>query len=296
MSADPARPTTSFDAGFAFNVHPFESLPPLIKEAEKLKRHPPCGRGTLIGRRDDDGAILLIPLTCKKWVCPNCRPFLLARWRRTLLAGAPERKIELTCSPKDFASPWEMRVAMARALTSLVQAARRKWGTFEYAYVWELHKSGYPHLHILQRGAYIPFAWLSARWRKLTGGSHVYIEKVGDAVGGARYLLKYMAKGVSQTAAAFPGKRIIGKSKAWCVPEENPEKPELRPGVAWARIGLGIWVVLEALSFGGARLLGDWSADGALPVDVSHWESCHDEVAFALDICFHQIGAPAPET
>ena len=58
----------------------------------------------------------------------------------------------------------------------------------------ELHKSGYPHYHLLVRSSFIPQKELSGKWAELTGSPIVDVRKILDNFSSFRYLVKYLTK------------------------------------------------------------------------------------------------------
>lgn len=186
---------------------------------------PPCGHGFVIAHDRISGDTIILPMRCHKWSCPYCatirRTHLLSQIRR----GHPERHIVLTIRPNPAWTLDRLCQWLRARFRLLVQAIRRKYGTFEYIAILELHKSGVPHLHVLARGSYIPQKWLSLRWQKLTGAWQVHIKAVTRTRRAANELAKYLAK----TAVAFNDKGCTAPlqaiSKNWLLdPEAN--KPD----------------------------------------------------------------------
>ncbi len=110
--------------------------------------------------------------------------------------GNPERFITLTRIGGD---PYEVLTR----LKALLKAIRREGWRFEYLEAVEV-KRGVAHLHILQKGDYIPQAWLSREWEKLGGGRIVDVRAITDGAGAARYIFKYALKG----GEYWPGRKI----------------------------------------------------------------------------------------
>lgn len=109
-----------------------------------------------------------------------------------------------------------------KAFTKLVQRIRRKYGIFEYMLVWELTKKGTPHIHLLQRGTWIPKQVLSDMWCSLTGSFIVDIKRIQRSRDVARYITKYMGKSIADCAETLNGFRILQKSKGYVI-EPLPE-------------------------------------------------------------------------
>lgn len=92
----------------------------------------------------------------------------------------------------------------------------------------EIQKNGTPHLHVLQRGTYIPQRWLSAAWLSLTGSFKVYIEKVNHVEGAVDELTKYLCKTAAQVQAACPGRPLWTMSRNW-LPADFDDKSDREP-------------------------------------------------------------------
>lgn len=114
-------------------------------------------------------------------------------WRLGDLAAlaAPERWITLSRTSEDVRGAYE-------ALRRLSRLLRRRGRGWEYLAVPELHENGTYHLHLLQKGSYIPQAELSQLAEQAGMGRVVWIrsiEKMGeDRQSVAKYLVKYMTK------------------------------------------------------------------------------------------------------
>lgn len=176
-----------------------------------------CCTGSLVGRDEETGTVLVVPMYCHRWTCPRCGKRKAAVWRRVAIAGDPERFITLTLRE---VPAWQAKRAaekMKRAWAKLVQRIRRKWGECEYLLVFELTKKGTPHIHMLQRGCYIPQAWLSEQWCKLTGSYIVDIRRVRNKADVGNYITKYLGKSVGEVSSALHGLRIVQRSKRWII-------------------------------------------------------------------------------
>lgn len=164
-----------------------------------------------------------IPARCKSWRCAYCAP--LNAFKVGLLAevGKPERFITLTRAPSE-------KSALSLAFAHAVQALRRRGYAFQYLAVPELHKNGLPHLHILQRGDFIPHSVVSEVWEVATQGYYhgqgsfvVDIRQVESTDDAVSYVTKYMTKGAGDGSAKgwaalqarYPGMRHYRRSREW---------------------------------------------------------------------------------
>lgn len=173
-----------------------------------------------------------IPARCKKWSCFACAKINYYKADWLLTAGNPERFITLS-----RAGDSPTRISLN--LKHLVQALRRKGYEFEYAAIVELHRNGQPHLHLLQRGDFIPQRVLSKQWRIATskgygglGSSIVDIRAIQDNQNVRGYVLKYLKKtweadkhdpkSWAALQDKYPGLNHYRMSKNWLA--ERPEK------------------------------------------------------------------------
>ena len=85
---------------------------------------------------------------------------------------------------------------------ALVMRLRRRYGRFEYIGVVET-KGDRVHLHLVFRGEYMAQAMISSMWQEIHSSPVVDIRAVWGARGGARYLVKYLAKATSRYWASY---------------------------------------------------------------------------------------------
>ena len=182
-----------------------------------------CVTGSLIGLTTDHSTLRIIPLFCHKWSCPRCREAKSNKWRQIAEAGQPDRFITLTLRSSETLSTVFQAHIIKKAFPRLVEEIRKKWGPMEYMLVFELTKQGTPHVHVLQRGGFIPKAWLSTLWNRLTGSFIVDIKKIDNPASVGRYIMKYMGKAIADVHSKLHGMRIIQRSKNWIIPSDKPD-------------------------------------------------------------------------
>jgi len=138
----------------------------------------------------------VFPLRCRSWTCPDCAPRRRKAVIRQATAGEPNRFITITSNASTGATPDEWALLMTRAWRDVVREFRRLWPQREAQYmcVFEATKIGYPHMHILWRGGFLPWAWLSKQMRIRINAPHVYITKIINASVAAQYCAKYFSK------------------------------------------------------------------------------------------------------
>lgn len=177
-------------------------------------------------------------LYCRSWRCPVCQPKRRAEVLRLIEAGLPERLITLTTTPD------RLEDADARA-RNLVKAWREIVRRFEklhpgkkiqYLAVLEATKKGEPHMHIVQRGGFIPQKWLSEQLEELVGAWNADIRYIYNPAKAGRYVAKYLGKDLHQ----FEGCKRYWRTMGWnLTPEDDTCEGRKRTG-QWHRAGIDL--------------------------------------------------------
>lgn len=188
-----------------------------------------CGHGAVFVATEDMSHVALVPIRCKSWRCPICGPKYKQHWAAKIAAAEPERFITLSCDAKRFADPNFAYRAMKRAWPRLIRLLREKVSTLEFVAIWEACASGYPHIHVLQKGAYIPQKLIAAMWDKLGIGYVVDIRSVYTRAGAARYVAKYVTKCQGEDSFMPLRHRLITYSRGFFPEDPEPKEP-LLPG------------------------------------------------------------------
>lgn len=136
-------------------------------------------------------------LSCRSWHCDECRPVRLRQLRDIAASGQPNLFITLGSNPNAYDTPDEAAQALVHAWRMVLQRAKRErlLTSIQYLCVFEDFKSGWPHLHILARGPYIPQDWLSDRMAEYCSAPVVWISACRDRRVASRYVAKYISKG-----------------------------------------------------------------------------------------------------
>ena len=130
---------------------------------------------------------VVVPMLCDKYNCKYCGPRRVEMWRSVIELAEPERFITLTGVGKTLAD-------VGRVATTLVQHLRRRGYQFEYCLTFERHKNGKFHIHMLQKGDYIPQKVLSDYLRSATHGQSYVVDIRRCRPGTAGYVTKYATK------------------------------------------------------------------------------------------------------
>lgn len=154
-----------------------------------------CSRiGTIV--KVFNGKATAIKMSCRSWNCNSCRSDRKRALISEVRQGNPERLITLTVNPNWFDSPEER----ARRLVAAWRLIRRRFlklhpnAICEFMAIFEKTQLGEPHIHIVQRGAFISQKWLSIQLEELMGAKIVDIRYVRSAKAVANYVSKYVGK------------------------------------------------------------------------------------------------------
>jgi hypothetical protein len=128
-----------------------------------------------------------VPMLCGKYNCKYCGPRRVEMWRSLIELAEPERFITLTGVGRTLAE-------VGRVATTLVQRLRRNGYQFEYCMTFERHRNGSFHIHMLQKGDYIPQKVLSDCLRTATHGTSYVVDIRRCKAGTAGYVTKYCTK------------------------------------------------------------------------------------------------------
>lgn len=181
---------------------------------------------------DKTGELLAVP--CNTWSCTVCGPAKASRLGILAAAASPERFITLSKAGPDPKTAY-------RALTVLSQALRRSGKGWEYLAVPEAHTNGSWHLHLLQRGDYIPQRELARRAQSAGMGRVCWIESIhnaGEAV--PKYLVKYITKELPDgQARSRSGKRYGASRGFWPGGLEEHRRNTFRETSPWELVPVG---------------------------------------------------------
>jgi len=166
----------------------------------------------------------IAPVRCKRWSCPVCHELNRARVISLARAGKPRAMLTLTVRSTDYPSPDEAAEALKRGLRLLRLRLSRhpRFKNFEFLAVFERHKSGYPHMHLLIRGDYIPWKVLRGMWERITGSYQVDVRKIDTRGKAAFYVAKYIGKDLS----SFEGCKRWWRSRNYNADEAEDYVPQ----------------------------------------------------------------------
>lgn len=156
---------------------------------------------------------VIAPIKCRSWLCENCAPLRQGQLESRCIHGKPNRFVTITCRRGQFETKEEAAAAISAAWRTVVLRWRRKqkWHKAEYICVFEPHKSGWPHLHILWKGHWIDWSWLSEQMTMLLNSPIVHISAINSAKQAAFYVAKYFSKNPEK----FGNSKRYWTSKNW---------------------------------------------------------------------------------
>lgn len=191
---------------------------------------------------------ILAPIRCKRWTCPTCAEINRGRVIAIAKAAKPRALLTLTVSSTKYPDVSDAAEALKKGLRLLRLRLKRheKLRNFEFLAVFEKHKSGHPHLHLLIKGDYIPWQWLKRVWRETTGATRIDIRKIKTIGQAAMYCAKYIGKDLS----SFPGCKRWWRSSGYSEGSAAEYKPEHVPG-QWGRVDAPLYPLRMALSEAG---------------------------------------------
>lgn len=183
-------------------------------------------------------------LYCRSWRCPICKPRRRAEVLRLIDQGEPERLITLTANPAKFDSPDERARQLVMTWREIIRRWRKRHPSVKISFlaVFEAHKSGEPHLHIVQRGGYMPRQFMKAVLEERMGAWNVDVRFIYNQKKAARYVAKYLGKDVHQ----FEGCKRYWRSLDWSLQPEDETPDARRRRGEWHRCSLRLedWVSL----------------------------------------------------
>lgn len=174
------------------------------------------------------------PIKCRSWLCPLCAPMRQRQLQARGIEGKPNRFITLTCRRGQFSSPEAAAQALVESWRTIVRLWRRKekWHKCEYLCVFEPHKSGWPHLHILWKGHYISQAWLSEQMTRLMNSPVQSVMRIKGAKQAVAYVTKYFTK----APARFGKLKRYWTSGNWPRLKHTDAEPVFRKGFPIERL------------------------------------------------------------
>jgi len=208
----------------------------------------PNFKQVLLAENDDKTKLLMLRARCKQWSCEYCAPMNQTQWRKHLNERIGELAGEwsfmtLTAHSAAHAGGWTLH-NLRDAYKPIYDSIRYNFASqkpIEYVRVFEKHKSGEFHIHMLWRINLSPFTemneWLKnlvthnglgwrCEWKAARQGT--------NTAGITRYITKYMTKSAQGGMEMPKGIRRIQTSQGIGALKEQSNK------MGW-RASLGVY-------------------------------------------------------
>lgn len=181
-----------------------------------------CGNMTLISERAE--GVKAVRLRCQSWTCNYCAPRRRKRLMKEAGLGLPNKLLTITANPAEFETPDQAAQALSLAWRRCRDTLKRFHGhkAVECMMIFEKHKSGWPHLHILLRSNFIPQRWISAYFARRLNSPIVDIR----AIKTKRQAINYVAKYIGKDPHRFKGVKRYWRTKFYTPPREKKKKSE----------------------------------------------------------------------
>jgi hypothetical protein len=183
-----------------------------------------CRERTVVAEGDTYGVAVSLP--CNSLTCDYCRQKRRRQLINLILAGRFERLVTYTSNPNVGTSPLDRACRLVNAHQKLAKRIRRLFGEYEYLAILEATEAGEPHLHVLQRGAFIPQQWLSDQMAELVGARIVDIRRAYSR----RKVAEYAIKHVGEASHRFGTLKRYWRSKNWIIEEPKSKASHIPVG------------------------------------------------------------------
>jgi hypothetical protein len=201
-------------------------------------RYCPKFRGVL-RKSEDSGGIVAMPTRCKSWKCAYCARINARKLAASIAASIDDMPVSwavfgtLTAPGGKRRTPVSTHAAIRKSWQVVKQAIQRKWGRFEYILIYERHKSGCYHAHLILLWLICPVPNRPGEklTRQIKDGAHKYglgrqakfiqiMDMKSNSKGVIAYATKavrsYLSKDAAQSAIDLPkGARLYYASSAF---------------------------------------------------------------------------------
>ena len=182
-----------------------------------------CTGSSVVNHNRHEGEIS--PMRCKRWSCPTCKEYNRKRVMHAAKRGRPNAMLTLTVSSTQYPDADEAARRLKTGWIALRRRIERNEGQEKtpFIVVFEKHKSGHPHMHLLIRSKFISWDKLRTWWEEITGSTHVHIRKIRKPSQALFYVCKYIGKDLE----AFTGCKRWWRSHNYNVVTEDPYEPNV---------------------------------------------------------------------
>lgn len=196
----------------------------------------PCTKNNtpfLIGVNENVKVAVLTKTTCKQWNCETCGARNASRWIAKVINGVNKLggewvflTVTASRNSRGLSSVRNIRDGWKKLYNRILEKTKQENHKFHYVKVWEQHKDGSFHLHILAN-YYVPSRWLKDNAFQCGMGYQGKTVRISNAGQVAGYMAKYTLKAatIARGGVSWPkGLRRIETSQEW------PELPQIKRG------------------------------------------------------------------
>lgn len=178
-----------------------------------------CTDRTVVNANPNEGRAHA--LKCKRWSCETCNPDCRRKVIGCAKEGHPNVFMTLTCVHGKYETPDAAARDMKRGLVLLRRKLERAHGIkkLPFIVVFEKHKDGFPHMHLLCRMPYVHWTKLRKYWEEITGAYQVDVRFIRKKTQVLFYVTKYIGKDL----AAFQGCKRWWRSHNYSEGKEERE-------------------------------------------------------------------------
>ena len=157
-----------------------------------------CGEHIVVN--GDEREKTAVTLFCLSWQCSHCADTRKAGLIAEAIGGQPNIFLTLTLrrSQAQTAELGAKLLVHSWRLVRLRIMRKYGWKKLPFIAVFEPHKSGWPHLHIMLRSAFIDQGFVSDCMNELANSPIVDIRAIDNQGRVAGYVAKYCAKGAAR--------------------------------------------------------------------------------------------------
>lgn len=159
--------------------------------------------------------MFFIPVTCGRWSCPDCCEHKARKYAAKIHRAHPERAMTLTWHTAVSHDRHYALTKMNKALPRFITRLRKLGYKIEYVRLWDVHKSGMPHIHLATWGDFIPKETLSREWKKQTGAYVVDIHTLNDHTKHRHNWVMYLKKAHRFPNSLFKKMRRVSFSRGY---------------------------------------------------------------------------------
>lgn len=188
----------------------------------ELRQPKMCGNWYFVNKHGDK-----VVFECNTWSCSKCSTKKAKRLRSMVYELCDKYELNtmltLTLRPKGMYQKGytdeQKNEFLKKSWDNLRRRISHKYGSFNYIWILEFQKNGFPHLHVCLDVEKVDMKLLTKQWKRLTGAWQISIDykcsKSESENLFKHYISKYLSKEACLTTVRFMGDkgRIWGRSR-----------------------------------------------------------------------------------